>query len=345
MSRSEQRSIMARRYMGLSALMLAIVLGGGVALLPAPAGVRPAAVHAQPADDPALLRELAERLLGAGTPSPPPPSPAGGTLRARLFPGALPPTLPLDLPLPPGSRLVGSAVAPSLAGGPDFAHAETIEVVLDAPGTPDEIVAFYEGALTERGWTAARDQGPEPGGFVPERLGGFQPSSIPSIVFFCPGAAGGWLALVVTPAPGGLTDVRVHLETGFPGPCGGPGGPMRLPPGAELLPPLNAPPGVPVLPGGMGGGPGLWTAVAVALTGRSAAELEAHYARQLAAAGWTRLDGGVVGPLAWSTWTVPGAGEWQGFLAVREAPGPDRRVLHVEVVSGSMVLPGFGPVP
>ena len=345
MSWSEKRPIMHHWFLGLRVLMLAVVLGGGGGLLPAPAGLRPAAVHAQPAEDPALLRELAERLLGAGTPSPPPPSPTGGTLRAQLFPGALPPALPLDLPLPPGSRLVGSAVAPSLAGGPDVTRAETIEVVLDAPGAPNEIVAFYEGALAERGWTAASGQGPEPGGFQPERPGGFQPSAIPATVFFCPGAAGGWLALVVTPAPGGLSDVRVHLETGFPGPCGGPGGPMRLPPGAELLPPLGAPPGVSVLPGGMGGGSGLWTSVAVALTGRSAAELEAHYARQLAATGWTRLDGGVAGPLAWSTWAVPGEGEWQGFLSVREGPGPNRRVLHVEVVSGSTVLPGFGPVP
>ena len=58
---------------------------------------RPVAL-AQAGDDPALLRELAERLLSF-------PS-AGPSDRARLFPGALPPSLMVNAPLPPGSTLI-----------------------------------------------------------------------------------------------------------------------------------------------------------------------------------------------------------------------------------------------
>ena len=58
----------------------------------------------QPAGQTAQLRELAERLL-----LPPYPSPDGQGRTAHLLPGQLPDTLPLALPVPPGSRLVGSA--------------------------------------------------------------------------------------------------------------------------------------------------------------------------------------------------------------------------------------------
>ena len=71
---------------------------------------QPSGVSAQqpPPDDGALLRELAERLLGQPVPAPPgvmlPP--------VQLLPGALPAALPIEPPLPPGARLIGSVVRP-----------------------------------------------------------------------------------------------------------------------------------------------------------------------------------------------------------------------------------------
>jgi hypothetical protein len=70
-----------------------------------------------------------------------------------------------------------------------------------------------------------------------------------------------------------------------------------------LLPVLYAPEGVAV---DAGGGPNRWTTEATAQTDHSVAELEAHVAQQLAAAGWLRQAGAAQGPLAWSTWTLPG---------------------------------------
>jgi hypothetical protein len=99
--------------------------------------------------------------------------------------------------------------------------------------------------------------------------------------------------------------------------------------GLNKLPALRAPDGV-LLRGGMGGSGGndRQTSEAGATTKLSASDLEAQFAQQLAAAGWTKLAHGADGPVAWSTWKVPGDGEWRGLLLVNETSG-DRRSLLV----------------
>ena len=76
----------------------------------------------------------------------------------------------------------------------------------------------------------------------------------------------------------------------------------------ELVPRLYAPAGVHQQTTDGGGGPDRWGSEAVALTGRSVAELEAVLAQQLAASGWTHLAGRAEGGFAWSTWQVPEEG-------------------------------------
>ena len=271
----------------------------------------------QQPDDLTLLRELAERLLGA-----PFPFFTGEAPRARLFPGSLPADLPLDLPLPPGSRLIGSAVTPRASRPGARPAGEGFEIVLDAPGAGADTLAFYERALTERGWSA-------PAAPQIERHGGFTPMPMPPSRIFCRSPRGPWLSVRVSPRSTGPSEVRIHLDTATPGPCAAPRGPLGLPPGADLLPALSAPAGVPLDTLGGGGGGTLWHSNAIAWTEQRVAELEAHFGGQLAAAGWTRRDGGVNGPLAWSTWTLATDADWQGLLFVLEEPVPGRRWLHV----------------
>ncbi len=318
--------------------------------------------RAQQPDDPALLRELAERLL-----SPPFPGPGGESTRSRLLPGALPTDLPFELPLPPGSRLVGSSVRPSFARGPGISDGgQSITVIMDVSLPVTEVLSFYERALSERGWSAPPFGGGRgPGGFLPSF--GFS-SSAP----YCRGAQGPFLTVNVSSPATGPSDVRVNVESGFGGPCEGPPGPGRFvgpPPEFDLLPSLTAPAGVQIQPtGGGGGGPGNFSSAAIADTGMSVTDLEAHYARQLEAVGWRRQTGRTDGPLAWSIWTPPAAAgdneraprttptpppgapsivppavepERQGFLYALEGPGKDRRLLHVQVASSGPL--GFGP--
>jgi hypothetical protein len=87
--------------------------------------------------------ELAERLAGAygafGEEEPP---------RARVFPNALPPGLPVDLPLPPGARLLGSRLAKSPLGLQEAgrgvrAEEDVADIYLDVPTDAAGVFAFY----------------------------------------------------------------------------------------------------------------------------------------------------------------------------------------------------------
>ena len=50
-------------------------------------------------------------------------------------------------------------------------------------------------------------------------------------------------------------------------------------------------------------------------------------AQQLVAAGWSRIAGTTSGPIALSTWKLPGDGDWRGLLLVNELAGETRSLL------------------
>src|SRR5438445_6860623 len=88
------------------------------------------------------LAELAARLV-----SPPYPAPDGSTQTATLHPGALPPNAGFDMPMPPGSHLVGSVLRQRTNANPSF------DAVLDVPGNADDVTSFYERELGKKGLT------------------------------------------------------------------------------------------------------------------------------------------------------------------------------------------------
>ena len=146
------------------------------------------------ADDPAALRELAGRALG------------DGALSEVTF-----------FPLPPGGRLVGSVARRSRESG---VGGDSLEVIQDAPGTPAQILAFYQVALGAAGWRAlALGPGPETAG-SPDQVG--QTAPIPAdlrFAAFCRTAAPSWLSLTIT-ANGPLADI--HLQSAqSAAPCAG----------------------------------------------------------------------------------------------------------------------------
>lgn len=292
-----------------------------------------AAAQEPPRDRAVLIQELAERLL-----APPYPGPGGQAAGAQLLPGELPAGLPVELPVPPDGRLVGSVVRRT------GEQTSSVEAALDAPGKAPDVLAFYERQLTGRGWAPAPTKQPP--------RGGFQPSvPPPTSAMFCRAANGPWLSVNVFPKLAGPSDVRLRLELSNPGPCAAPRGPEppRNPPGADLLPPLYAPEGVALSLMSSGGGSNQrWSSEAVAPTAQGVAELEAHFAKQLAAAGWRRVAGRADGPLAWSLWAVPagaGDGEWQGFLYALDGPGKNRRSFRVQVESATAAPAGVPPFP
>lgn len=312
-----------------------MTIGGGLVVLGAALGVAivGAAVPAARAQQPGTpLQELAERLLAA-----PFPGPGGGPLpEVQLLPGQVPSDLPVALPLPPGGRLVGSMVS-----GPSGPKPAATTIVLDAPGSQEDLVAFFDRVLSEQGWTRGA------GLPMPYRQGGFQVSAPFGGTTYCPPAGPQAVTVTAYPEPSGLNDVRFSLQTGSslcsPPPVSPQ--PPQLPQAATLIPSLSPPPGV-VLQGGSGGGggPNRWSSDATAETTRGPAELEAYFAQQLAAAGWTRQDGRTDGRLAWSAWTIPSEGDWRGLLIVAEWPEANRRLLTARVESPTLSPYGSGGI-
>ncbi|MGI8553316.1 MAG: hypothetical protein ACR2PL_21395 [Dehalococcoidia bacterium] len=287
---------------------------------------------AEQGEDPALLRELAERAL-----SPPVPPPGGQALAVRLLPGSLPADFPSDLPLPDGGQLIGSIVR-TQPGPPTGPGGANVDVYFDVPGSSANVFASYQSLLASAGW-----QPPAPFATPPPH--GFQPTTNPINGPFCHDSGGAFVVVNIFPKLDGPSDVRLNVNTSGPGPCPStvfPGfRPPSGPPGLDLLPALNAPDGVRLLATGAFPAPGSFASTASAETNRSAADLEELFAQQLEAAGWIRVDGQSHGALAWSTWTVSGTEEAQGFLSILEVPGSARRTLQVQVTLPS-VLPVLG---
>lgn len=304
------------------------------------AALPPASGVAQTDTDAAASRELTRYLLVATS---------GGSSEPRsvdVLPARLPGDLPLALPTPPGARLVGSAVL--------YTRMRTTawDVIYDAPGTAAAVNDFYADVLPALGWDAPPSESRPARGFYPAVMGVAQRG------IFCGNGAS--LLVNTGPTAAGSLYVRVRLDA-----AGSLCTPAALtaasggPSATDALPGLAAPSGVPLRLTS-----GSFTAeraatTATAATTMPAAALEAHYARQLTAAGWMRVDGAMsegFGAFAWSTWILPGAGDFRGFLSVLDAGDADRRELTVHVLSptirvsggsagGAMPAPAPAPAP
>jgi hypothetical protein len=99
--------------------------------------------------DEAALREFVGRALHYPSPE--------GTEGTTVLIGALPESLPLELPIPEGSRVIGSTIRDQQMGG--------TEVILDVDMAPDAVLTFYQEQLLQAGWENAPQQ-PYGGGFV-----------------------------------------------------------------------------------------------------------------------------------------------------------------------------------
>ena len=261
------------------------------------------------------LRELAGRLLAH-------PSP-GGPTTAELFLAELPPDAPPDLIVPGDLDLFGS-----LARRRD-GQMTGIEVILDGTKPVSEFLLAYQRDLESHGWCRFEPFQRHPGGFE----GGFQMG--PTAVFVNEKAVSAlWIA--ARGVEGGRTEVGLRYDReNAANMMNNMSGPGREPPGWDMLPELRSPPGVNVQPQGSSGGGGRWTSEARAQTEMAVPEMEGHFAKQLVAAGWTRIAGTADETTGWSSWDVPDPGNWRGFLlVVSPFTGWRSMLLRVETIAG-----------
>jgi hypothetical protein len=257
------------------------------------------------------LKALAEKLMT----QPHPEGPTSIELLLRSLPDEWGAT-----PAPPNAELLGSALH-SRRGRP-----AQIEAIFTAEGNPQSVVDRYDGALKGGGWEVFAGFGRPHGGFMPGGLAAAHQS-------YRYKDEGPILMVAAMEDEPVVTDLRLRLDwemvRHLPEP------PMRgRPEGWERIPPLAPPAGVPLRGGGGGGGSGSWHSEATVETDLPVPDLEVHFSRQLEAAGWARLAGTADDVAGWSSWRLPGEGEWGGILLVLAAFKANERFLYIRVAAG-----------
>jgi hypothetical protein len=257
------------------------------------------------------LRELALALLAPRYPE------LSEGESPQLLVGQLPPSITTDMPLPPGSRVVGSLVATRPT------------VVLDTGQSAEDVVNFYHEQLTAAGWTAQEDMPPRHGGFLHSAIFNRQ------FAHFYRGDDGPSLNVVTSDAPSGRTIVHLTLNPEGARVMFGPGPRSRHmgPDMWRILPPIAPPPrSQQSQEGGSGGGDRVSSSARLD-TDLDFPAVAAHYIAQLEKGGWQRQQYGEHDPVAWSTWTFADEDNqpWLGLFIVLKRPDVPRRYwLHVQ---------------
>jgi hypothetical protein len=263
----------------------------------------------EPNANASLLRELALRL--ATYPADP------RVDDPQLLVGQIPPNLSIEVPIPEGSRILGSLLRSK----------ENIDIVLDCALSPDEVVQFYKERLAAAGWNELETMRPLHGGFVTTRAFGFQHHAV-----FCLGSQGTSFSVNAQPGKNATSHVRIDLNTSSEfSPCLQMSR-QRMHRGLhELIPPLYPPQGARQQDGGGSGSMGSWYTSATLLTDAELPALVTHYHPQLVKGGWTLTGEGQSGPLAWSTWTFQDEDKesWRGLFFILKSPGRDNQFILV----------------
>lgn len=241
--------------------------------------------------------------------------PGPRTEHPRLLVGSLPQALPIAVPVPEGSRVLGTLVQ-----GP-----RALTVVLEVPLTQAEARAFYARSLSvANGWAPPEGKG-KPGmargGFVHGAgRGSYQVYTYPALSI--------QLNVQIADEEQGLSDVRLLLNQ-YDNPQIIRRREERIlrhgPHFFQIFPALQPPDGG-FHEGGGGGSGHDRVYMSSLLTMKHPlpfVELVKHYQDQLVTAGWTKIDEEQSERSTWSAWDFPSeSGEpWQGLLSLFNIPG------------------------
>lgn len=279
----------------------------------------------------ALLHELTTRLL------------TQHNKRGQLLVGQFPSGLPVELPLPMDSVLVGSlaeaqpepTVLPETSldtleqWHKDYGVWQEVTVLLDVPVSPVEVVAFYRQRLVEWPETPAEEI---VHGFVAQAVDSADSNTLVQALFYWR-EDGPMLGVKAIPYEDGPTEVclEMHADVFWQ--------PRHRRTARRVLvriPTLLAPPhSVQRLSSGSHGSSPRATHAVILETPLDLIAVNAHYQRQLEEVGWQRTSDERDGLLAWSNWRVPADGNtyWQGAFHALHKPWDGYYELEVEVMA------------
>lgn len=250
------------------------------------------------------------------------------TQNAQLLPGQLPDQLPIDIPIPEGSQVLGSLIR----------NPKDIEIILDTYLSSAEVLSFYRQRMEAIGWQTTDIYRPNRGGLMSagsRSRGGnetfYKGLRDPSLTVYGLGISsaevdefnrnrsGPVLTINAYPGKGSTTDLRLNLNMDGPFPPGPPRHMRRLPSRniVSLLPALEAPEGSNLIGGGSGGSLNGAHSELTIETNIDLPALIAHYKAQLEQAECVLIEEGQNGSLAWITWTLKEDDElWHGFFFI-----------------------------
>ncbi len=268
----------------------------------------------------ARLRELALLLLAPRHGDTPPGE------QPRLLVGQIPPDFPFELPLPEGSRVVGS-----------FVYGQPTIVVETTTSSADAVLRFYRDHLPALGWHEEDHMLGRQGGFISTFMANRSfarftreesPSTLHLMAFLGPqDEVVAHISLHDDPRPARQPRRRSHPDLW------------------DILPPIEPPPGASQTGGGGSASDDRVESNAYLETDLDLTALAAHYTQQLKQAGWELRDEAVSGPLAWSTWTFQDdeSEPWRAWFFILKRPDVAQRfTLHLEAEWASASSTGGG---
>jgi hypothetical protein len=285
----------------------------GLTALVAAQNIQPEGAQNNPADAPmsqfaqviggdeAGLRELLSRVVSTSDSAPE---------QSVIYVTRLPDNIPFDLPLPEDAQVIGSVY---------YASQSRIEIILDVPQSPDDLIQFFRTSLSAGQWAALSAAAIPVGGFVSQPW---------STDYFCYQTDAAMLG-VTAKASETLTHVTLLIFTPADAtPCGGAGTIDASGEPYSLLPQLQTPDGVTLVPGTNGiQNPGVveqgYTGVSATLSSDlPVSKLTQAYHRQLEDAGWYLVSQEVSDKMAWSAWTLQDAEgkTWTGTFVLIPRP-------------------------
>ncbi|MGO8950486.1 MAG: hypothetical protein ACLQUY_23070 [Ktedonobacterales bacterium] len=244
----------------------------------------------------------------------------------HLFPSTIPENIPLEIPVPPHTRVLGTLARSD----------SSFVITLESDLPLDEMISVHRAQLTALAWNEFEYmRQPPTGGFVQSD---YRPSAR---LAFCHTPSHACLRPMLVQRENATTHVRLDLTLGEEGnPCArqdqpAPRGFPRYPnTGRQMLPTLIAPLGAQLGGTSSHGDPEWMHTTSTVTTPLDQEALAHHYVGQLTQAGWTQTDAGAGGPFVWSTWHLTSTGPeptpWSALFFILKTPDkPDDYTLDL----------------
>ncbi len=238
---------------------------------------------------------------------------------AEILVGKIPSSIPIDLPVPNDTEIIGSVMR--------FADQyDVTEIILNTPGEPENIVAFYRDYLIDNGWTELKSHSSSSSGFRPPLSYGQAE--------FCLDDAVNIAVRAVTKAneQDHLLDLRLIFYTNMESSKCSVSGANRIVESEAILPTLTWPEGA-IIKDSSGGGGSDDRHIGMALkTDLSLEDFETHYKNQLTEAGWRLEDQGDSDTLIWDRFAITdeSGGKWSAIMILHELDDNVKRI-HIQV--------------